>query len=47
MKFVLSLNGQTEGLRKKSVVDHLKTIGVFELSKPSLSIVIFGGNTEV
>ena len=39
MKFVLSLNGQTEGLRKKSVVDHLKTIGVFELSKPSLSIV--------
>ena len=36
---MLGLNGQTEGLRRKSVVDHLKTIGVFELSKPALSIV--------
>ena len=39
IKYVLSLNGLTESLRKKSVVDHLKTIGVFELSRPALSIV--------
>ena len=46
IKYVLSLNGLTESLRKKSVVDHLKTIGVFELSRPALSIVAAAASSE-
>ena len=46
IKYVLSLNGLTESLRKKGVVDHLKTIGVFELSRPALSIVAPAASSE-